>query len=191
MKKIIAAGLVLAVVLTGCVGSVAPNEPATEAEATAEEPSTELELTTDESNLETETATQATTTDTTRNTTNAAPLSTLSARMENTIKRDWFFRPGTGRPRPNERDFNPEDIHLVYLDTFNENIALIIRDPYSGHHTGIIEQGIQIAGYNFYFPNIVLIHIWSNGVFFSLPQAYQQGLLTSDDIGSIHRAQQT
>ena len=45
----------------------------------------------------------------------------------------------------------------------------------------------ELAGYNFYFPTATDINVYNNGRMISLIQAYNEGLLTDEDIGVIYK----
>ncbi|MCL2061671.1 MAG: hypothetical protein FWH03_03500 [Firmicutes bacterium] len=77
-----------------------------------------------------------------------------------------------------------------YYGTFDESVVLIFQTSLS--ESSILPDGglgnitkETIAGFEFIFGTSSWINVWYNGNFYSLLDAYNDGLLTSDDIESI------
>jgi hypothetical protein len=43
----------------------------------------------------------------------------------------------------------------------------------------------EVAGFTFYYADTNFIQVWKDGAFFSLKEAYEQGVLSKDDIGKL------
>jgi len=105
----------------------------------------------------------------------------LLKREELMIKQDYlkFFY-----TLPN--NYNVDGVKIIrYFGNYNGNVVLIINDDYSGS-AGWVEK-VKIAEYEFIFPDITeSIVVYNDGVFYELKQAYNQGLLTNDEIRDIY-----
>jgi hypothetical protein len=89
-------------------------------------------------------------------------------------------------------------IEADWLDnTHSSPLGRFIFDEYHGSYNGSVALRIDVstlnalllvdvAGYSFVFPTPTAIVIWNDGVFFSLSQAYNNGLLTEKEVGEIH-----
>jgi hypothetical protein len=105
----------------------------------------------------------------------------LSKELELRIKQDYldFFYSS-----PN--NYNVDGVEILHqFGIYNGSVVLTMVDDYSGS-AGVI-RGDEIAGYTFVIASgISHISVWSNGGFYELQQAYDRGLLTTVDVGSIH-----
>jgi len=105
-----------------------------------------------------------------------APLGRLCPELEMRIKEDWAARSPMS---------TPEDVRIDhYFGTYNGKVALMIRDTRGGFPDVVWEQ--TVAGIVFRYNSGQQIHIWYDGEFFSLPQAYEQGLITRKDVRDIN-----
>jgi len=74
-----------------------------------------------------------------------------------------------------------EDINFFYYGTFNDNIVVMIRNQRAGYFRVITEDILGIL-----YPNGGQhIRIWNNGNFYRLSPAYEQGMLTMEDLKEI------
>jgi len=89
-----------------------------------------------------------------------------------------------------KRDFNRSATVIIdhYFGSYNDSVALMIRNYDSNFTMATWQQ--EIAGFVFHYNDGQSITVWSNGSFYSLPKAYAQGLLTSQNINEIHRRHQ-
>jgi|GEM_PF-2378153 len=103
----------------------------------------------------------------------------LSANMERRIQRDWF------RTIPDRGRFNRNSVRIdYYFGTYNGSVALMISDDYTNFTQAIWDQ--EVAGFVFRYGDGQFISVWNNRNFYTLPQAYELGLLTSQNLRDIH-----
>lgn len=93
----------------------------------------------------------------------SAPSQDLIDRIEATLSSDVFYVMG-------------------YYGTYNGASAVKIG---GGSELAVITE-VTVADVEFVFPTHVQIKIWKDGTFYSMENAYDQGLLTKDDIEMIH-----
>jgi hypothetical protein len=71
-----------------------------------------------------------------------------------------------------------------YYGIYNNCIVLVING-HGGYGQAVVLE--NIAGTDFIYGNVgFVIKVWKDGVFYSLTQAYEDGLLTDEDIGKIY-----
>ncbi|MDR3292959.1 MAG: hypothetical protein LBT20_02520 [Clostridiales bacterium] len=90
----------------------------------------------------------------------------LSAELETKIKQDWQEQFGT-------------ELTINYYGTHNDYVVFFVP----GMETVI--TNVKIAGTIFRGNNSWTIYLWKNGSFSNMIDAYQQGLLTAEDIEKI------
>ena len=73
-----------------------------------------------------------------------------------------------------------------YFGSYNGNVALMITDHRNSHDFADVVWNQEVAGVIFRYNSGQQILVWYDGEFFSLPQAYGQGLITAGDVESIH-----
>ena len=101
------------------------------------------------------------------------PLAPLCPGLEMRIREDFAAR------RPG---FTPEAVRIDgYFGTYNGKVAVMIC---TGGAAGVVWEQ-EVAGFVFIYHDGRQIQIWYNGDFFFLPQAYEQGLITAEDVGNI------
>jgi len=103
----------------------------------------------------------------------------LSAETENLIKEYWM---STWKLEPEDFEYEPR-VHIVYYGTYNHCIALTIVDNISLYPALAGEEIID--GVIFPFNGEMFVRIWYNGNFIQLRSAYEQGLLTQEDLKDI------
>ncbi len=79
---------------------------------------------------------------------------------------------------------NPDDWIIRYYGTYHGAVALSIINKNS-ITTGVVTD-VTIAGYVFSFGNRGRIIVWHTDETYSLKEAYDMGILTVEDIGTIH-----
>jgi len=95
---------------------------------------------------------------------------------EQEIRKDWASR---------DPSLTPENVRIDrYFGTYNGKVALMISGDGDGFPDMVWEQ--IVAGVVFHYNSGQQIHIWYNRDFFSLPQAYEQGFLTAEDIMNVN-----
>jgi len=74
-----------------------------------------------------------------------------------------------------------EDINFFYYGTFNDNVVVMLHNWRVGYFRVITEDILGIL-----YPNSGQhIRIWKNGRFYRLSPAYEQGILTMDELKEI------
>ena len=82
-------------------------------------------------------------------------------------------------------DFSPVDFQIDhYFGTYNDSLALMVRRRDSSFPDVVWEE--EVAGVIFHYNSGQSILVWHDGAFYSLPNAYEQGLLTAENIRAIH-----
>ena len=91
------------------------------------------------------------------------------------IKEDWASR---------SQWITPEDVRIdQYFGTYNGKVALMISDNATSFHAAVWYE--KVAGFVFHYGSGQRVLVWYNGNFFSLPEAYEQGLITAEDVENI------
>jgi hypothetical protein len=52
-----------------------------------------------------------------------------------------------------------------------------------------VECGEEVAGYEFHYDDMNFIKVWKNGRFYTLTEAYEQDILTTEDISVLSEIQ--
>jgi len=73
-----------------------------------------------------------------------------------------------------------------YFGTYNGSVVLMMRSHHQTFNGDAPRWGVEVAGYGFGFIDGLLALVWNEGAFYSLPSAYELGLLTAADIGRAH-----
>jgi hypothetical protein len=81
---------------------------------------------------------------------------------------------------------NIDNVRLIhYYGTYNGSVALLITMSVAWLPS---TTEYIVAGYRFFYPNLgPLTAIWNDGKFYRLFEAYDEGLLTDQDVGNIWR----
>jgi ABC-type phosphate/phosphonate transport system substrate-binding protein len=83
-----------------------------------------------------------------------------------------------------ENGYNVENISIDrYYGTYNSSVALMMSNVYEEHQH--IQWEEKVAGYVFAYSDGNRILVWNDGMFYKLPQAYEQGFLTKQDVERI------
>ena len=123
------------------------------------------------------------------------PVMSLCPELVERIMHDWVE---TLNLNPPHLEFSfggfPTTVDDVWIDdyfgTYNGSVALLMNSStltFHGHF-----WGEYVAGYEFRYRSGQRILVWSEGVFYTLaswggmPGAYELGLLTAEDVGSIY-----
>ena len=101
----------------------------------------------------------------------------LSAEQENRIKEDWVSSWNT------EWIEKEPKVWIEYYGTYNGCVALILSDNYNNYPTIVWEENIGEVVFHFSDGNF--IRVWDKGNFIYLSSAYEQGLLTQEDLKDI------
>ena len=105
------------------------------------------------------------------------PTELLCPELETIIKQDWVDA--------HTHISSVDDVIIdVYLGTYNGRVPLMIRCIESAFATIVWEE--EVAGFVFFYWSGQRILLWDDGAFYTLPNAYELGLLTAEDIGRAH-----
>jgi hypothetical protein len=104
----------------------------------------------------------------------------LDAETEKRILQDYFDT----RVKPEDPEATVNNIRIErYCGTYNGVVAA----KFTGFFVyADVVWGEVIAGLQFYYPEIEPVFAWKDGSLYRLREAYDLGLLTGDDIKSIH-----
>jgi len=101
----------------------------------------------------------------------------LSAEQEKRIKEDWVAT-------WNQEWIKQEpEVKLKYYGSYNGCIVLVIKDNHNTYPTMVWDE--NISGVVFFNLKGSGIQVWNNGSFLNLRSAYEQGLLTKEDLWNI------
>jgi len=101
----------------------------------------------------------------------------LDAETELLIKQDWHAQ------------FGYPLLYVDYYGTYNDHVVFVVS--VRNNMVNNIVTHFKVAGVIFRFNVGATIYTWKDGVFVTMTDAYQQGLLTSHDIknvGDYHRS---
>lgn len=96
----------------------------------------------------------------------------LSSKLQTQIKQDW------------QTQYGSELSIINYYGTHNDYVAFFMPGAND------VVTNVKVAGTIFKYGNNWTIYLWKNGSSYDMIAAYQQGLLTSDNIskiGDFHR----
>lgn len=100
----------------------------------------------------------------------------LSAEQEDAIKADWV--------KLWDDSFTEEPmVDLSYYGTYNGCVALLIQDNYYSYPAVISHEVID--GISFRYGGTAPVKIWKEGSFYDIKDAYENELITKDDLRSI------
>ena len=100
----------------------------------------------------------------------------LCPEVEMRIRADWAARAPS---------LTPETVRIDhYFGTYQGKVALMISEIGSSFPPVVWEQ--TVAGIVFHYNSGQQIDVWYDGDFFSLPQAYEQGLITAENVRGIN-----
>ena len=105
----------------------------------------------------------------------------LSEEQENKIKEDYLFEL---RDLQEEYggEYSIDGVSITaYYGTYNGSVVLSIRDSYFPTVAAIWD--VEVGGINFIYGNGICI--WNNGIFYGFTAAYEQGLLTQENLRDI------
>ena len=106
----------------------------------------------------------------------------LSADMEKKIKEDYV---AWSKKIDKNSTVGVSDITIIkYLGTYSNGEALFIHEDNGNAYPDMIEQK-NIAGYDIWFPSGGSFFIHKNAEFFTLEKAYNEGLITKQDVRDI------
>ena len=72
---------------------------------------------------------------------------------------------------------------VKYYGTYNGCVVVMMGDNYTGYTDAL--WGMEVAGVAFKFKDGNSIRAWKDGKFYTLQAAYEQGLLTQEDLTNI------
>ena len=110
-------------------------------------------------------------------------LTPLVDELENQIKEDWLKRYSCQPGYPDEYNIDCVNVYKYY-GIYNSCVVLMMSDAYTVHTQAPTQE--EVAGYVFYYGSSRQIVVYSERKFCGLSQAYEQGLLTKQDIRNIH-----
>ena len=110
------------------------------------------------------------------------PLTPLSSETEAQIKQDWVNGYTPFADLGVDFDFYFNKVDLKYYGAYNGYIALRINNFYSNP---LMEIYNNIDGVVFIYSGASVFCVWKDGSFIKLDTAYEQGLLTKDDLQKI------
>jgi len=75
-------------------------------------------------------------------------------------------------------DIEAYEVRYKHFGTYGDSVAIYF------HTAGAYETPVEeeIAGYTFSYPDSRVIRIWNNGRFYKMPEAYELGFITEDDV---------
>ena len=80
----------------------------------------------------------------------------------------------------------PENVRIShYFGTYNGNIALLISDRNELDGEAVMWRQ-NVAGVEFRYGSTLQILVWDSENFFSLPEAFEQGLITTENVRNIN-----
>ncbi|MCL2088011.1 MAG: dockerin type I repeat-containing protein [Oscillospiraceae bacterium] len=106
----------------------------------------------------------------------------LSEEMEIRIKEDWV----AGYPEHPDytgSEYTIDKVEIAYYGTYNQNVAVMMFDNFYCYP--LMPSIEEIAGVTFYYPDGNTILVWCDGDFIQLGSAYEQKLLTQEDLKNI------
>jgi len=107
------------------------------------------------------------------------PLTPLPPETELQIKQSWV----NGYPEyANPEYHNVDTVTVKYYGTYNGCVAVMMYGFWAIPQTVCHEE---IAGVTFSYPDMNFILVWKDGCFIELSPAYDQGLLTKEDLINI------
>ena len=71
----------------------------------------------------------------------------------------------------------------AYYGVYSGAVPVMMDAPFVAYPT--IETIVEVAGYRFEYGNTNTMKVWKNGTFYSLKEAYEQGVLTAEQIGTL------
>jgi hypothetical protein len=102
----------------------------------------------------------------------------LSEELENQIKQDYYGI-------LNNNSYTIEDVYIYRLyGMFDGGVG--VKMALNGVSLPPAIDIITVEGFTFYFNTGQHIKIWKDGVFYSLQNAYDEGILTINDLEKIH-----
>jgi hypothetical protein len=110
---------------------------------------------------------------------------TLSAELENQIKQDYLDNRRAEDLQFDERhpDATSDNVYIrEYNGAYNGCVAIMIS-CYEYH--ALMPSEDIVAGVRIMYADSDYIKVWNDGIFYRLKPAYDQGLLTRDDIKNI------
>ncbi|MCL2088069.1 MAG: hypothetical protein FWH14_01165 [Oscillospiraceae bacterium] len=105
----------------------------------------------------------------------------LSAETETLIKQTHLDNLKLQDRYPDATTDNVQIIH--YYGTYNDAVAVMITDVFHDYTANLWHE--SVVNIRFYYGNGNHIKIWKDGVFYRLEAAYEQGILTKNDLRSI------